>query len=174
MTREEAYEELNISSLFIPKGYSNRPQGKNPAEYITIHETDNDSAGADADAHARYLQGSDARKRRVSWHYTVDSDEVIKHLPVSETAYHAGTAEGNRTSIGIEMCVDGGVLRETVLNRTALLCAVLCRDIAIPVANIVQHNHWSGKNCPSKLRKAKQWDAFISKVEWHLSQLTDE
>ena len=169
MTRQEAYGELNITTLLIPVGYANRPQGANCHKYITVHETDNEDDGADADAHAKYLLGKDARKRRVSWHFTVDEDETIKHLPSTETAWHTGTSRGNSASIGIEMCVNGGTLAEATLNRTALLCAVLCKTIHIETKNIRQHHDWSGKDCPAKLRASGRWDEFIGMVEGFLA-----
>ncbi len=168
MTLEEVYEELNISTILIPKGFANRPAGANTREYITIHETDNTDKGADADAHAKYLVGADARKRRVSWHFTVDEDEVIKHLPARETAWHTGSKEGNASYFGIEMGVNGSSLKSETLRRAALLTALLCKVEGVSIEKVVQHNHWSGKDCPSLLREAKGWTAFKKQVAAHL------
>lgn len=173
MTREEAYEELNISTILIPKGYANRPQGVNTKEFITIHETDNYSVSADADNHALYMKGPDARKRKVSWHFTVDDDEVIKHIPTGETCWHSGSKEGNRTSVGIEMCVNGGTLSMETRKRTALLVAILMQAEGIPIENVVQHNHWSQKDCPQLLRKARGWKGFLALVKGYADSLAE-
>jgi len=37
----------------------------------------------------------------------------------------------------------------------------------IPIANVVQHNHWSGKNCPRNLRSGEKgidWNDFINMI----------
>lgn len=166
MTLAEAYAELNITTDFIPYGSSNRPGTSIKPQYITIHETDNPGKGADAIAHAKYLKGLDARKRKVSWHYTVDSVRCVKHLPLSEKGFHAGTGEGNRTSIGIEICVNSDGDFEKAKNRAALLAAVLCQSFDFtPGAAVVQHNRWSGKNCPSTIRSQHgHWDDFKAAV----------
>ena len=72
MQLDQAFAELNIVQDFIPVGNSNRPGRKLTPTAITIHNTDNDSKGANAAAHAKYQKGADARKRQVSWHFTVD------------------------------------------------------------------------------------------------------
>ena len=38
----------------------------------------------------------------------------------------------------------------------------------IPINNVVQHNHWSGKDCPKFLRSGSagiNWNGFITKVK---------
>jgi N-acetylmuramoyl-L-alanine amidase len=34
----------------------------------------------------------------------------------------------------------------------------------IPIGNVVQHNKWSGKNCPRRLR-ASGWSTFINQIK---------
>src|SRR5438045_4205819 len=90
MTIDEALQRLNISMDLIPRTNSNRPGTAITVAYITIHNTDNANRGADALAHARYVKGADARQRRVSWHFTVDDQRCVRHLPLSEMGWHAG------------------------------------------------------------------------------------
>ncbi len=155
-----------ITQDLIPTGRKNRPGKTNPMKYITIHNTGNTSKGAGAKNHASYLKSTgDA----VSWHYTADESAVYQHIPDNETAYHAGDGSngpGNATSIGIEICMnsDGNLLKAT--DNAAELAAFLCKKHGIPAENIVQHNRWTGKNCPQLLRAGKPytWEAFIGKV----------
>lgn len=37
----------------------------------------------------------------------------------------------------------------------------------IPLSNVVQHNHWSGKDCPNRIRKGEpyNWQTFLRKVQ---------
>ena len=167
---------MNIIQDFIPKGRKNRPGLQNPMNFITIHNTGNASKGANAKAHAGYLKGDTAANAPVSWHYTIDEDSAYQHVPDSETAYHAGdgSGPGNKQSIGIEICqnVDGNLLLAT--ENTAKLCAMLCTRHNISTKNIVQHNFWSGKDCPQELRAGRpySWNTFLSKVWDYIKELT--
>jgi N-acetylmuramoyl-L-alanine amidase len=135
---------------------------------VTIHNTGNASKGAGAKSHAAYVKGDAAANLPVSWHYTVDEKDIYQHLPDSEDAFHAGdgAGDGNRKSIGIEICMnsDGDLLKAT--DKAAELTAFLCGKYNIPVENVVQHQKWSGKNCPQLIRNGKpyNWNAFLSKV----------
>ena len=63
---------LAIQTHLIAPGADNRPGGSNPCKYITIHETGNAAKGADAAAHAAYLDSDAGERDLVSWHYSVD------------------------------------------------------------------------------------------------------
>ena len=60
-------------------------------------------------------------------------------------------------------------------KRAALLTAVLAFQNKIKVpSQIVQHNHWSGKNCPRILRaKPNGWKDFLAQVKQFRDDLTD-
>jgi N-acetylmuramoyl-L-alanine amidase CwlA len=149
MKLEEAYEKLNIEERLLPVGASNRPGTPVNLMYLTVHNTQNPAKGADALAHARYMLGPEARKRKVSWHYTVDSERVVKHLPTSEVGWHAG--RGNTVSIGIEICENEDGDQDAANERAALLCAVLMFAENIPAARVVTHRNWTKKHCPHLL-----------------------
>jgi len=175
MQFDQAFAELNIVQDFIPVGNSNRPGRKLTPTAITIHNTDNDSKGANAAAHAKYQKGADARKRQVSWHFTVDDKNVFQSLPTNEVGFHAGTSEGNRSSLGIEICMNADLDVPAAYKRAALLTAVLAfqNKIRVP-GQIVQHNHWSGKNCPRILRaKPNGWEDFLDQVKQFRDDLTE-
>jgi N-acetylmuramoyl-L-alanine amidase CwlA len=152
-----------IEESLLPKGAVNRPGLPMSPLYITIHETDNTAKGADARAHAAYLLSAEAKTRMVSWHYTVDSTRVIRHIPENETAFHAGdrAGDGNRRSIGIELCVNSdGDFEKTKRNASALCAEILMRKKGL---GIVQHNRWNGKNCPRNLRLSG-WAEFTALI----------
>ncbi|MDI1346731.1 MAG: N-acetylmuramoyl-L-alanine amidase, partial [Pseudolabrys sp.] len=106
MQIDQVFKELHVIQDFIPLGNSNRPGKKLKPTLITIHNTDNDSPGANAAAHAKYQKGADARKRQVSWHFSVDDNSVYQSLPNNEIGWHAGSSKGNGSSIGIEICMN--------------------------------------------------------------------
>jgi N-acetylmuramoyl-L-alanine amidase CwlA len=175
MQLDQAFAELNIVQDFIPAGNSNRPGRKLTPTAITIHNTDNDSVGANEAAHAKYQKGADARKREVSWHFTVDDKSVYQSLPTNEIGWHAGSSAGNASSIGIEICMNADLDVPAAYKRAALLTAVMAfqNKIRVP-GQIVQHNHWSGKNCPRILRaKPNGWKDFLDQVKQFRDDLTD-
>lgn len=173
MTQEEAIQKLNIHVDLIPSGNSNRPGTPIKPAYITIHNTANDSKGADAAMHARYVKGADARARKVSWHFTVDDVQVYKHLPTNEMGWHAGPA--NTKSIGIEVCEDKGSDGEATADRAALLTALMMLAYGIPRERVVTHQSWTGKNCPRVLLRAPGgFDAFRDRASDYLAQLQEE
>lgn len=140
--------------------------GTNGRKTITIHETANVSRGAGAQAHAN-LQ-SRGNSRQASWHWQVDDKEAIQSFPHTVRCWHAGAGEGNNHSIAIEICVNSdGNFRKAVENAAALTRWIMQQE-NISINNVVQHNRWSGKNCPTNLRngsKGINWNDFIGMVK---------
>ena len=157
---------LAIQTHLIAPGADNRPGGSNPCKYITIHETGNAAKGADAAAHAAYLDSDAGERDLVSWHYTVDDHAIVQNLPDAETAYHAGDGKsgpGNATSIGVEICVNAGGDFEAAKANAAALVRLLMEEHGIPLDNVVQHNRWNGKDCPKTIRATTgAWEAFLA------------
>lgn len=153
----------------IPKTNRNRPGLKlvgGKPEYITIHETANTAAGANAEMHRKFVRNGGGEEG-VSFHYVVDDKESIQLVPDDEVAWHAGdgpTGRGNNRSIAIEICVnsDGNFLL-AVQNLTRLVLKLMA-EFDIPANKVVQHNHWSGKNCPLNLRANSQssWQELLA------------
>lgn len=152
---------MQITQDFIPVSNRNRPGTRINPTHITVHETANRSRGADAATHARYVKGADAQNRSVSWHYTVDDKQIIQHLPTNEMGWHAG-ANGNRQSIGIELCVNSDGDFEQTKRNAQWLIRKLMAELNIPISRVVTHQHWTGKNCPSTL--LNQWEGFKSGI----------
>jgi N-acetylmuramoyl-L-alanine amidase len=173
MTLEEARAKLNLEEFILPVGASNRPGSRIRPTHITIHNTDNSSAGADARFHGRYLRSADARSREVSWHYSVDDQRCVKHLPHNEMGWHAG--RGNKVSVAIEICQHRGVDQNAAIERAALLTAVLMHELGIAdKSKVVQHNAWTGKDCPSVIRHRFQggFARFVEMTEGFRRQIT--
>ena len=156
---------LAIQTHLIAPGADNRPGGSNPCKYITIHETGNAAKGADAAAHAAYLDSDAGERDLVSWHYTVDDHAIVQNLPDAETAYHAGDGKsgpGNATSIGVEICVNAGGDFEAAKANAAALVRLLMEEHGIHIDHVVQHNRWNGKDCPKTIRATPGgWEAFL-------------
>jgi hypothetical protein len=157
-----------VEQNVIPAGASNRPGTLLRPTFVTVHNTANPSPGADARMHGRYLKGADARARQVSWHYTVDDQRVVQHLPDTEVGWHAGK-NGNAVSLGVEVCEHAGIDEPAAVERAARLVALLCRRHGITAPRVVTHQHWTGKDCPRVLlRRPGGFAAFRALVASYL------
>jgi N-acetylmuramoyl-L-alanine amidase len=180
--------ELGITQDIIPPGQCGRPLHRPMrSTFITIHSTDNTSRSADAFHHAlamnKGLRGRHNRTGFLTWHFTVDDHSIYQTLPTNETGEHADyEGEGNRSSIGIEMCVNRGNNPDSTIDRTAQLTARLMRQYDIPLDHVVPHMHWrmirysdgrdlGFKRCPRILldggRLGPKWSAFMAKVSFY-------
>ncbi|TWO94541.1 N-acetylmuramoyl-L-alanine amidase family protein [Bacillus velezensis] len=148
---------VKITQDFIPKGHNNRPGYAMNPSYITVHNTANTAKGANAAMHARYEKNPETP---TSWHFTVDEKEIYQHLPLNENGWHAGdgNGNGNRKSIGIEICENSDGDFEKAVGNAQWLIKKLMKEQGISHANVVPHKHWSGKQCPRKL--LDRWDSF--------------
>lgn len=182
---DEAHKQLNLKIDLIKKGkYGRRLNRPMQPRFITIHSTQNPTG--DAYAHAKALKRGALRGGvcgYMCWHFTVQDDVAIQHVPTSERGEHADfDGPGNRFSIGIEMCEHQGDDRLKTIDRTAKLAACLMYHHDIPIQNVVPHYHWPragynppNKNCPIFLLENGQpretWKWFISRVQRHHQRL---
>ena len=184
--------QINIrTNMMVPKGVHGRKvyRPMRP-RFITIHSTQNWTAGAERHAVALQRGALRAPKRiggnRIGyliWHFTVDDRQAIQHMPTTEQGEHADfDGPGNRYSIGIEMCENRGNNRAATIERTAKLTAYLMKKYDIPLSNVVPHYHWprhgcnpEHKNCPWFLldngRPGAKWNWFLGKVNYYYRSL---
>lgn len=182
-----------MTQALVPKGLYGRHRIRPMTpRYITIHATENFSAAGNARAHAQMLQTGSLKGEHNSlgfliWHFTVDDHSIYQTQPCNEQGQHADyEGQGNRESIGIEMCENRGNSREVTLDRTAKLTALLMKQYNIPLSNVVPHQHWrmiryddrrdlGHKTCPHFLVKGGEsdpnWRAFLAKVAAYRRQL---
>lgn len=161
---------VEVIQDFIRPGRRNRPGHPLKAEWITVHDTGNPKAGADALAHAKYLHGN-AADLPASWHFTVDDKRAVQHLPLDENGWHAGdgaNGPGNRTSIGVEICENQDGDRAQAERNAQELVADLLTRLGLTLDRVVPHKRWNGKNCPHLL--LPRWDAWVSGIAVYLSR----
>lgn len=135
--------------------------GTNSKDYIIVHETDNTSKGADADAHGR-LQAN-GNSRSASWHFSVDDKEIVQSFDESVQCWAAGSVFYNKNGINIEICVNSDGDYVKAVELASKLVAYLMDKHGIPVSRVIQHNMASGKHCPRKMRegyKGVNWAKF--------------
>lgn len=140
--------------------------GTNSRATVTVHDTGNSGKGANAAAHGN-LQ-SRGNSRDASWHYTVDDREAVQSYEHTARCWHAGATAGNNTSIAVEICINSDGDYGKALVNAAELVADILRAEALPITAVVQHNRWSGKNCPALIRRGQNgvtWTRFLDLVE---------
>ena len=145
---------------------NNRPNARfrnGLADYITVHMTGNRTAGADAAAHASWHFTS----APYSWHSTVDDSEAWQQLDWGEQGWHAGdgSGAGNTSSIGLEICMNAGIDQEAAYANGAQVVRELLA-MGHGRLGVVQHNHWTGKDCPELIRhEPGRWERFLKQVK---------
>ncbi|ROR95525.1 putative peptidoglycan binding protein [Salana multivorans] len=153
-----------IRKQLVPAAHRKVNRGVNPRTYITIHETGNTNKGADATAHGN-LQAN-GNSRQASWHWTVDSDEAVQSYLHTDRCQHAGdgVGHGNQSSIAVEICINAdGDLRLAQRNAAELVRKIMAEE-GVPLSSVVQHNRWSGKDCPDLMRDGRapySWAQFL-------------
>lgn len=191
MTPDQLLAEARVKLDLIPPGTMGRRYYRPMRpRYITIHSTQNYTGNAYNHALA-LKRGALRAPRRVggnrigflTWHFTVQDDIAIQHLPCREQGEHADfDGPGNNYSIGIEMCEHNGNNLGQTIDRTARLTAYLMRAYDIPLDHVVPHYHWprkglnpAHKDCPHFLlengRPGHTWRWFLNRVNFHYSRM---
>lgn len=138
-------------------------------KYIVIHDTGNQSGGANAEMHYRYFNSA---YRGSSANYFVDKDSIIETVdPVTKYSWHCGDGRGkngitNQNSIGIEICIPIDGNYEMAVSHTKDLVVCLMEVFNIPIENVVRHFDASGKICPRSMSDNgwARWDKFKKEV----------
>ena len=174
---------MTIHKKLCPKGLGNNPnKNLTSISYITIHSTANYKSTATAKSHADWVYGGsmeNGKPTKVSWHYTVDDKEIWQHFEDRQACWHAGdnSGDGNFRSIGIEICVNNRDGFRKACENAARLTADLLKKYGLGIERVVQHRHWSGKDCPSELRGniwGTSWNDFIGMVKKYLGTAAAE
>ena len=184
--------EINSSKMIEPGKHARKRMRQLKPKFITIHSTANFARGANAERHATALRNGALKSTHnslgyLSWHYTVDQSTIYQSLPENEQGQHADyEGQGNRESIGIEMCVNAGNSAPQTIDRTAKLTALLMKRHGIPLTNVVPHQHWKriryddGKDigykaCPGLLledgKLQRKWANFKAAIQNYRRQL---
>lgn len=142
---------------------------KTSIRYIVIHDTQNTSKGANAEAHFNYFNGGN---RNSSADFFVDDTQVLQVNDYNKYyTWHCGDGKGkygitNSNSIGIEICVNSDGNYERAVENAVKLTKQLMKDLNIPIENVVRHYDASRKICPANMSKNnwEGWKQFKSKL----------
>ena len=193
VTPQQLLAECNVRADLIPSGrYGRKYYRPMRPTYITIHSTQNYTGNAYQHALALKRGALRATQRKggnrigyLTWHFTVQQDVAIQHLPCREQGEHADfDGPGNNYSIGIEMCEHRGNDLAWTIDRTARLTAYLMYTYGVSLNHVVPHYHWPRispsistphKNCPHFLmdngKPGRKWQWFQSRVKMHYQRI---
>ncbi|MFJ8247273.1 peptidoglycan-binding protein [Peribacillus asahii] len=157
-------------NLLAKSKYSLKAPYEMEAEFITLHNTAND---ATSQGEINYMIGNDSS---TGFHYAVDEKEVVQGIPVTRNAYHCGDGKngtGNRKSIGVEICYSksGGTKYKKAEELAIRFVAQLLHERGWGIDRVKPHYHWSGKNCPHRIRDEGRWSKVIDSIEKELKAL---
>jgi N-acetylmuramoyl-L-alanine amidase CwlA len=132
---------------------------------LCVHNTANDAA---AKGEISYMVGNNSQ---TSFHFAVDDIEVWQGLPLDRNGWHAGdgNGEGNRKTIGIEICysLSGGARFTKAEDNAATLIAQLLKERKWGIEKVKKHQDYSGKYCPHRTLDLG-WDRFLKMVQLKL------
>lgn len=110
-----------------------------------------------------------------SAHYCVDDKEIWQTLEDKWKAHHCGPVRkgnyaadrgcSNSNSIGIEIADHKDVNKEAAVELGIEIARYLCKKYNVPIDNVVQHNHVSGKDCPQWIRNNGKWDYIKTEIK---------
>jgi hypothetical protein len=161
---------INVRQMLVPSSnYKFKCPNKMIPEYITIHNTYND---ASAENEVRYMIHN---TNQTSFHFAVDDKEVIQGVTLDRNAWHTGdgSGNGNRKSIGIEICYSksGGTKYYQAEGLAIQFVAQLLHERGWGMERVKKHEDWSGKHCPHRILDEGRWDQFLNSIKTELERL---
>ena len=169
---------VSIKQMMMPIREDKRTGIAMKPLYVTIHNTGSNGAGANAYTHAKN-QINDSRTY-ISWHYTVDNNEIYQSMPMNEIGFHAGDGLllGNAATIGIEICENSDGNYAKAEKNAAYLTAQILYENGLPSDAVRMHHDWSGKNCAQNILEGTDgtmgWSAFKALVKQEYDRLVEE
>lgn len=162
-----AYTIINrlIPTILYPlkATYSMKP------EYITIHNTYNDATALNEIV---YMTKNIAP---TSYHVAIDDKQAVQAIPFNRNAWHTGdgNGDGNRKSIGIEICYSkSGGAKYTAAEANAIeYVAHLLQQYGWGIDCVKWHRDWSGKNCPHRIISEGRTTAVRNAIAKRLAEL---
>lgn len=160
-----------LEHQFLSGNSPKRPKGNYGKTSITIHSTANEKS---TPQNERDWLDNPSNSRDASWHYVVGDGVVIQAIPELEEAWHSGTSQGNKYSIGIEIVESGN--RKAVIETAAEFVSDLLKKYNWGADKLKKHYNWTGKNCPrilidkSFVKNNVNWNYFIERVEHYMEK----
>jgi N-acetylmuramoyl-L-alanine amidase CwlA len=162
-----------VEKKLLPDSLAGKSYKKNnmKVEWIVIHNTD--GANKVSSPYNHFSQGADGAYTATQ--YAIDDTTILQMLednwscshcgPVRKGNYGADRGASNSNSIGIEVCDGPKCDKNKAVELTIELARYLCKKHSVPVDNVIQHNHVSGKDCPKWIRANNKWDYIKQEIK---------
>lgn len=141
---------MKITEKYLTKNPYSRPGTKlTSVKNIVVHYVGNPNTSAIANRN--YFESLKDKGVYASSQYIIGlNGEIIKCMPESEVAYHAGNYTVNCNSIGIECCHpdSSGKFNSLTYNALIELLKDLCKRYRLNSSNVIRHYDVTGKMCP--------------------------
>ena len=140
----------------------NRTTRKEKPKYIVIHDTGNNSKGADANAHYNYFNGGNRQSSADI--FVDDNGALIVNDYNKYYTWHCGDGNGrygitNSNSVGVEICVNEDGDYDKAVKNTIVAVRKLMAELHIPINRVVRHFDASKKLCPASM-SANNWEGW--------------
>ena len=137
--------------------------------YLTIHSTAN--LDSDAWGERSYLLNPE-NTSDTAFHIVVDYKEAIEVVPLDEVAYHCGNLDGNKITVGIEICERGD--REKTLQNAIQVASDFLNAREWTIAKLRRHKDWAIKECPRiftthQASPHHTWEWFTNEIKKKLN-----
>lgn len=154
--------------------YSQKATYSMKPEYITIHNTANDSSARNEIA---YMKRNPLFNYYISFHVAIDDKEVIQGVEFNRNTWACGDGTygtGNRKSVSIEICYSksGGAKYKKAEQNAIEYTAKLLVQLGLKPDRVRFHYDWSKKNCPHRILNEGRGTAFKQAIAKEYQKLT--
>lgn len=167
--------KFNTTYLFTSRELNMMRLSKMKAKYIVVHNAANrHHASAKQEAQNQFNNNTRKGTGGVAVHFYVDENEIYHMIPLDYHGWHssAGAGEGNKKSIGIEICRSLDYTTDRYARaeaKTVDLVKWLMKDQGIKIGEVKRHYDFdpNKQRCPHRMFEGKPntWNKFIGKVE---------
>ena len=155
---------MQIRKMYLPSGIpcdTTRRFVEDKPESITIHYTGPLPMQTPDQVRKYWIDC----KGEASAHYIIKDSDCLQCWPTYKVAWHAGNAEGNATSLGIEVipCNKEGTFSQSSIDTLRELIKYLRGTIARALP-LKRHFDWSGKQCPAWYVDEERWKSLKEQI----------
>lgn len=154
--------------------YSQKATYAMKPEYITIHNTANDSSARNEIA---YMKRNPLFNYNISFHVAIDDKEVIQGVEFDRNTWACGDGlygTGNRKSVSIEICYSksGGERYRKAEQNAIEYTAKLLVQLGLTPDRVRYHYDWSNKHCPHRVLDEGRGASFKKAIADEYNRIT--
>lgn len=169
-----AYKFIKDTMKPTDSHYSQKASYAMTPQYITIHNTANDSSARNEIA---YMKRNPLFNYNISFHVAIDDKEVIQGIEFDRNTWACGDGlygTGNRKSVSIEICYSksGGQRYKDAEKNTIEYTAKLLVQLGLTPDRVRYHYDWSKKHCPHRILSEGRGASFKKAIADEYNRIT--